>query len=132
LIELAVCGKLTPVTYKDISFVKTRYRRTPKGYDGTGVTTHAMSALLPAVLAQIGEVYEHRPDLILAAWPEIIGKQLAGMTEAISFDDGVLVVKVKNSTLHSLLSQHDKNRVLNSLRQKFPNSVIKTVIFRMG
>lgn len=112
--------------------MKTRYRRTPKGYDGTALTTHAMSALLPTVLAQIGEVYEQRPDLILAAWPEIIGKQLAGMTEAISFHDGVLLVKVKNSTLHSLLSQNDKSRILNSLRQKFPNSLIKTVLFRMG
>lgn len=108
------------------------YRRTPKNYDGTGVTSHRISALLPEALAQIGSQYQQRPDLVLAAWPEIIGKQLSGMTQAISFNEGVLVVRVKNSTLYSLLSQNEKPRILGSLRQKFPNMLIKTVIFRMG
>lgn len=108
------------------------YKRIPKNYDGTGVTTRAMSALLPTVLSEIGKVYEQRPDLVLAAWPEIIGKQFEGMTQAVSFQDGVLVVRVRNSTLHSLLSRNDKHRILGSLRQKFPNILIKTVIFRMG
>ena len=77
-------------------------RRTPKGYDGTGLTTHKVSDLLPQVLARIGDVYQDRPDLILSAWPEIIGQKLAPMTQAVSFVEGVLSVKVKNSTLHSL------------------------------
>jgi hypothetical protein len=72
------------------------YFRTPKNYDGTAVTTHQMSELLPTVLAQIGKVYQQRPDLILAAWPQIIGPKLAAMTQALSFIDGVLTVKVRN------------------------------------
>lgn len=108
------------------------YFRTPKNYDGTAITTHHVSELLPAVLSQIGKVYHHRPDLILATWPDIIGPKLASMTQAISFSDGVLVVKVKNSTLHSLLSQNDKPRILNILRQRFPNVQIKTIHFRIG
>lgn len=108
------------------------YYRTPKNYDGTAVTIHRVSELLPDVLSKIGGAYQQRPDLILAAWPEIIGVQLASMTQAISFSEGVLVVKVKNSTLHSLLSRNDKPRILNSLRQKFPNVTIKTIVFRIG
>ena len=54
------------------------------------------------------------------------------MTEAISFKDGVLTVKVKNSTLHSLLTQYDKPRILNSLKQKFPTAGIRNVHFRIG
>lgn len=107
-------------------------RRTPKDYDGPGLTTHRMSELLPTVLADISEVYKERPDLILAAWPEVIGQRLANMTQAIAFSDGVLTVKVKNSTLHSLLSQNDKPRILNSLRQKFPRITIKNIMFRIG
>lgn len=109
-----------------------RYRRTPKNYDGTEITAHTMSEVLPFVLAQIGKVYQERPDLILAAWPDIIGSKLASMTQAVSFADGVLVIKVKNSTLHSLLSQNDKPRILNRLRQKFPDVYIKTISFRIG
>lgn len=108
------------------------YSRTPKHYDGTQVTSHRITDLLPRVLAKIGEVYQQRPDLILAMWPEIIGDKLAAMTQAISFIDGVLVVKVKNSTLHSLLSQNDKLRILNLLRQKFPHVEIKNICFRIG
>lgn len=107
-------------------------RRTPKNYDGPGLTTHKMSELLPVVLQNVGKVYEGRPDLVLAAWPEIIGAKLAPMTQAISFSSGVLIVKVKNSTLHSLLSQHDKPRIMASLKQKFPNLAIRNVIFRIG
>lgn len=108
------------------------YQRTPKNYNGTGLTTHHVSAILPIVLSKVGEVYSHRPDLIIATWPEIIGPQLASMTQAVSFLDGVLVVKVKNSTLHSLLSQHDKPRILSILRKKFPRLDIKTIVFRIG
>lgn len=108
------------------------YSRTPKQYDGTQVTSHRMADLLPHVLAKIGEVYQQRSDLILAMWPEIIGVKLAAMTQAVSFTNGILVVKVKNSTLHSLLSQNERLRLLNLLRQKFPHAEIKNIFFRMG
>ena len=107
-------------------------RRTPKNYDGTGVTTRRVGEVLPAVLAQIGDSFKDRPDLILASWPEIIGPKLAPMTQAESFKEGVLVVKVKNSTLHSLLNQYEKGKMLASLRQKFPRVNIINVIFRIG
>lgn len=107
-------------------------QRTPKNYDGTRITTRCIADLLPQVLSSIGETYQDRPDLVLAAWPEVIGQKLAGMTEAMSFIDGVLFVKVKNSTLHSLLSQHDKLRILRNLQMKFPTVYFKNVIFRIG
>ncbi|CUI16431.1 hypothetical protein PNK_0806 [Candidatus Protochlamydia naegleriophila] len=108
------------------------YSRTPRYYDGTGVTTHRINDLLPDVLSKIGEVYQQRSDLILTMWPSIIGPKLAAMTQAVSFSEGVLVVKVKNSTLYSLLSQNDKPRILSQLRQKFPHVEIKTISFRIG
>lgn len=107
-------------------------RRTPKNYDGTELTTHHVTDLLPSVLTRITDRYQERPDLILAVWSEIIGPQLAPMTQAVSFVDEVLTVKVRNSTLHSLLTQHDKPRILGILRQKFPKISIKNVVFRIG
>jgi len=91
-----------------------------------------MNQLIPAVLKKVRGVYEQRADVVLAAWPEIIGEQLAKMTKAQSFVDGVLVVIVKNSTLHSLLSRNDKPRILSHIRKKFPATEIKTIIFKMG
>lgn len=106
--------------------------RTPQGYDGTGTTTHRLGELLPGVLGTLNRKHQERPDLILAAWPHIIGTRLSDMTQAVSFNEGTLVVKVKNSTLHSLLSQHDKPRILQKLRQQFPGVVIQNIIFRIG
>lgn len=109
-----------------------RARRTPRNYDGSQVTTRRFTDLLPTVLEQIGEVYKDRPDLILASWPEVIGPKLAPLTQAFSFQDGILVVKVKNSTLYSLLSQNDKPRLLSNLRKKFPKVTINNIQFRLG
>ncbi len=108
------------------------FRRTPKNYDGTAVTTHRMSELLPQVLGRIEKVYSDRPDLILAAWPEIIGPQLATMTRAISFTHGVLLVKVNNSTLYSLLSRIERPKILRRLQTRFPTASVKDVQFRLG
>lgn len=107
-------------------------RRTPKNYDGTAITTHKMTDLLSEVVLQIRENYQDRPDLVLAAWPEVIGPQLSAMTQAVSFADGILLVKVKNSTLHSLLSQNDKARIMASLKSKFPRIQLKNIVFRIG
>ncbi len=106
--------------------------RTPKSYDGTRITSRRISDLLPQVLSTIGEMHNDRPDLVLAAWPEVIGQKLGGMTEAISFCDGILLIKVKNSTLLSLLSQHDRPRIMRNLQMKFPTVYFKNVVFRRG
>lgn len=106
--------------------------RKPKNYDGSQVTTRQVSDLLGKALSRIGHSYEARPDLVLASWKEIVGPTFASMTEAVSFQDAILHVKVKNSTLYSLLNQNDKPRLLNILRKKIPRVLIKTIVFRMG
>jgi hypothetical protein len=107
-------------------------RRTPRNYDGSEVTTHRLHDLMPAVLAHISVTFADRPDLILAAWPDVIGERLAPMTEAVSFIEGVLTVKVKNSTLYSLLSKNDKPKLVQALKARFPKIQIKTILFRIG
>lgn len=91
-----------------------------------------MSELLPAVLKQIGDVYQERPDLILEAWPAVIGPQLALMTRALSFKEGVLTVIVNNSTLHSLLTVKEKQRILAAFKAKFPRVSFNNILFRIG
>jgi hypothetical protein len=101
-------------------------------FQGTQATNSLLSSLLVSALGRIGESYNDRPDLIMASWPEIIGAKLAPMTEATSFEEGVLTVKVKNSTLHSLLSVHEKPKLLKSLKEKFPSITIRNIIFKIG
>lgn len=107
-------------------------QRIPKEYDGSKPTGRHLKDLLPPLLSHIGGIYHERGDLIIASWPEVIGCQLAPMTEALSFDKGVLTVSVKNSTLFSHLSQYDKPKILKNLRNRFPTTAIHNIIFRMG
>lgn len=107
-------------------------RRLPKGYDGTSATFQRVGDLLPLALQKIGERFQDRPDLVLASWADVIGPKLAPMTKALSFTDGVLTIKVSNSTLHSLLAQHEKKRILDRLRQRFPSVPILNIVFRLG
>lgn len=109
-----------------------KYRRTPRNYDGREPTTHHLGSVLPAVLSQISVNFGDRPDLILASWPEIIGPNFASMTQAVAFENGVLIVKVKNSSLYSLLNQSEKPKLLSALRAKFSKVDIKTILFRIG
>lgn len=105
---------------------------TNKMNDPTVPQAKKIQHLLPKMLEEIGRAQKMRPDLILAAWPEVIGAKLASMTEAVSFHNAVLLVKVKNATLYSLLAQHEKFRLLKSLQEKFPKVEIRNIIFRIG
>ena len=98
----------------------------------TTLTTKRIQHLLPAVLRSIGKRHEERPDLILAAWPALIGSRLEAMTKAVSFVDGLLTIKVKNSSLLSLLTQHERPRLLKELKHKFPNAIIRNIRFIIG
>lgn len=97
-----------------------------------GSSFHHIQLLLPQVFNKICRHYDDRPDLVLASWKEVIGTNFAPFTEAVSLIDGVLTVRVKNSTLYSLLYQHEKHRLLKSLREKFPKQNIKTIQFKLA
>ena len=105
--------------------------RTPRGYDGTAITSRSVGQLLSVVLEQVSAVYSDRPDLIVAAWSEIIGPKFAPMARAVRFYEGLLHVKVSNSTLHSLLCR-DQPRIVRLLKERFPSVVIQGVVFRIG
>jgi hypothetical protein len=106
--------------------------RTAKNYDGTASTNKLFKDLLPKELSSIQNQFKDRPDLVLASWPSIIGAIHAPMTEAHSFKEGILTVKVKNSSLYSLLKKHEESKLLAKLRSQFPNLLIRAINFRMG
>ncbi|MBM3198818.1 MAG: DUF721 domain-containing protein [Chlamydiae bacterium] len=107
-------------------------KRTPRNYDGVALTGKELSSLLPKWLAKVQNTFQDRPDLILLAWPDVVGAKLAAMTTAVSFLEGILLVRVKNSSLYSLLVQHEKPRLQKELQKRFPSVIIKNIVFRLG
>jgi hypothetical protein len=123
----------TEARLKSKTLSRTRsHRKNPRHFDGTRGTSHHLQELLPQVLDAAQRRVAQRPDLILVAWSRLIGPSFEGMTEALSFEEGVLTVRVKNATLYSLLQQYERARLLSRLRQECPHTEIKNILFRVG
>ncbi len=104
-------------------------KRTPRNYQGTENPVKKMGDLLPELLTEIGRKSKDPREEIFRFWMELMGEKMAPLTEPISFFDGVLTVKVKSSTLYSLLCQHEKPRLLKQLQEKFP---VRNLVLRVG
>ena len=50
--------------------------------------------ILPAVLKSVGLDRKLKEREVLAAWPGVVGPEIAARTEAVHIDEGVLHVKV--------------------------------------
>lgn len=88
--------------------------------------------VLPAIMQKIDHAYAKKPAHVLEAWPQIIGEKLAPFTKAVSVENGTLVVKVKNSTLLSLLSREEKSHILKKMQERFSQEIVRNIIFRIG
>lgn len=107
-------------------------RRHPKNYNGAKKTTWFASDLATLIVKRVTQTTEERPDLILAAWADMMGKERADRIQAERFVKGVLYVCVSNSMLFSLIRAREKEQYLNELRRRFPKTQIERIFFRMG
>lgn len=103
--------------------------RTPRNYRGTENPAKNVAELLPEVMSDLGKKIKDPREEIFQFWRELIGEKMAPLTEPVSFFDGVLTVKVKSSTLYSLLVAHERPRLLSRLQEKFS---IRNLVFRVG
>ena len=107
-------------------------KRIPKHYNGNKPTGRHLKDLLPEIMTQITGKVDENPREILDAWVQTVGPKISKMARAVSFESGVLKVKVENSTLYSLLTLHEKERLLSELRKQFPKVTIRNILFRIG
>lgn len=105
-------------------------KRTPRGYQGTGLTTKTIEELLPQFISRVSKKNHEPVKDLLRVWPELAGEKVAAFTEAVSFVDGVLTVKVKSSVLYSVLCQSEGPRLLGLMQERFP--VVQKITFRRG
>lgn len=103
--------------------------RTPRNYQGTENPGKKIQDLLPGLLAEMGRKTEDPREEVFRTWFALMGEKMAPLTEPLSLADGVLTVKVKSSTLYSLLCLHEKPRLLKQMQEKFS---IRNIIFRVG
>lgn len=112
--------------------MKQVWKRTPKNYSGKRLTSHHLKDVLDYALTSLSTRMKDNPEAILASWARIVGPKIAPFTRPIRFEEGVLYVAVKNSTLLSLLSQRDKPMIVQALRRKFPDVEVRGIVFKLG
>jgi hypothetical protein len=112
--------------------MKKRFLRTPKNYDGIASPTKNLSALLGDFLTDLRVEDNAQKEEVFKAWSAIIGENLAPLAIPVSWEQGTLIVKVKSSTLYSLLCTKEKPKLLQKLREHFPNANVKNISFRVG
>lgn len=103
--------------------------RTPRNYHGVLSPLKRISDLLPEAMGEISRKMADPREEIAVFWSELLGEKMAPLTEIVSFEEGVLTVRVKSSTLYSLLCQHEKPRLLQRLKERFS---IRNIVFRVG
>ncbi len=104
-------------------------KRTPRNYSGTENPLKKASDLLPGMLSKLRCKASDSKEDLFRFWFDLIGERYAHLTEPASFFDGILTVKVKSSTLYSLLVAHEKLRLLQRLQEKFS---VRDLVFRVG
>ena len=88
--------------------------------------------LLPKFLLKVENKYKKNPRNIVQAWQDVIDKRVVSMTKVVSYNEGVLTVKVMNSTLYSLLNNYEKDGILKRLQAKFSEEIIHKLVFKIG
>lgn len=120
------------ISYSSVKALFVDIKRIPKNYRGTKPTGRKISDLLPEVLTKLSKKCNDNPYQILSAWQSIVGDRIATMTKAVDYDSGILKVSVKNSTLYSLLVEHEKPRLLAEFKKRFPKVRFWDIHFRIG
>ncbi len=98
----------------------------------TSLPHRHLKELLPSFLKEVETRYEEKPDRVLKGWAEVADPKWRSMTEACSFEKGIIVVKVGNAALLSLLIRQKGAGLLKKLQEKFPENSIKKINFRIG
>ena len=103
--------------------------RTKRNFDGTASPGKKIEDLLPQILTALSPRGDEESKQVFAFWFQILGDKMGPLTQPVSWKNGVLTIKVKSATLYSLLSLHEKSRLLKQLKEKFP---IRDLQFRVG
>lgn len=73
-----------------------------------------------------------RPQEVIEAWYEILGKKYNGMTQAVGLKDGVLSVKVRNASLYAVLKQSSQKELISRIHSAVPGAKVKEIRFLLG
>lgn len=95
-------------------------------------TAQPIAKLLPALLGKLGLQERIQEEEILTAWRDIVGEFLAEHSTPAGLRDGILAVRVLQSTVQFELERVLKSRILQKLQARFGKKTVRDIRFRLG
>jgi predicted nucleic acid-binding Zn ribbon protein len=89
----------------------------------------SIDLVLDALIAQLGIKQKLDQYGIIPLWPEIVGAQIAKVTDVERIENGVLFIHVTNAPWRSELTFRRKE-ILTKIQQMMHSDVIKEIRFR--
>lgn len=94
-------------------------------------TSRAVGPLVAALMKDLGLSDRMTEEQIIAAWREIVGEFLAGHSKPSRLYEGILYVRVLQSSMMFELERTFRKEILDKLRKRFGRA-IRDVRFKMG
>jgi predicted nucleic acid-binding Zn ribbon protein len=94
--------------------------------------TQVVGETLEKVMRQLGLAERLTEGQILAAWKDIVGEWFALHTCPDRIRDGVLYVRVVQSTVFYELDRNWKPKIIQKLKARFGPNRVRDVRFRIG
>jgi predicted nucleic acid-binding Zn ribbon protein len=114
------------------ALVLSEWRGLPATPRPSAESVRPIAGTLKTVLAALGLSERIKEEEVLHAWREIVGDFIAAQSSPFRLKDGVLIVRVLQPTVHYELDRIWKPQILARLRQRFGNSAVREIKFRVG
>jgi predicted nucleic acid-binding Zn ribbon protein len=91
-----------------------------------------MAQVLPGLMTRLGVEQLVQQRLIVEAWKELVGEDIARHAQPTRIHRGTLTVSVNNSVWLHELSRYHKETILRRIKARFNPSPVQDIHFRIG
>ena len=99
------------------------------GAGGGGPVLWRLKEVIPEALKRAGGKERLKRGLVLAAWREVVGRELAQITEPVALEGGVLLVQVPDPVVAHQLT-YSRLALLRRYEERFPG-MVKEIRFQV-
>lgn len=101
------------------------HRKNSSGYP------EPLSSLVPKIMASLGLSKKYFGWQIVAEWDKIVGENIARISKAIKFDNGILTVAVESDSWRQELSLQ-RSEIITKIHNHPSGKVVKQLQFVRG
>lgn len=91
----------------------------------------SIEKLLTKTLKKLPNAKQIKGQMLIDAWPEVVGLQIAAKAKAIMFENGVLFVWVRDSVWAQHLSLQ-KKQIISSLNKYVKTNILTNIRYQVG